>query len=144
MTPVEAVFLALALAPWLPRPRRWPWIGAAPLVAFVAALAWERFAGGTSGWVADYGPLVIALAVAMVVSLPALRFAPLALLLAVPDYPEITTALVAAVTWTLGLWLIDGLEERLHSSGPAQLRGAPLRLVVTAALYLALQPLFFV
>ena len=130
MTPQDAVFLALAAALFVERPRGWQFICLAPVIA----------------WGAGELPLgdLRALVVALVVGLPALRFAPVALLLALPEYPDLVSATISASTWLASLCVVDAMRGRLDTEAiPSRLRGAPIRLLTVGILYYVLLPVFY-
>ena len=130
MTPQDAVFLAIAAALFLERPKTGYVLCLAPLVA----------------WGARYLPLgdFHTLVVALVVCLPAPGYAPVALLLVLPEYVQFTDALVAAVVWLTGISLMDSLEIRWRDEViPAILHGAPIRLLSVGILYYLFLPVFY-
>ncbi|RKZ87221.1 MAG: hypothetical protein DRR19_13920 [Candidatus Parabeggiatoa sp. nov. 1] len=130
MTPQDAVFLAIAAALLIERPKYWQIVCLAPLVA----------------WGLSELPLgnLHALLVAVIVCLPVLRFAPVALLLALPNYVGVYDALIAATVWFAGLWLVDSMAKRLSDNIiPRPLRGAPIRLLTVGILYYILLPVFY-
>ncbi|HJO38015.1 MAG: hypothetical protein QGG24_06445 [Vicinamibacterales bacterium] len=130
LSPHDAVFLALAATLFVERAARWPWVTVVPLVAWLVALA---PLGG-------FGLSTLAL----VVCLPSPRFAPVAFLLALPEYASVMDALVAGTTWLGATSLLDTLESRLSASTvPERLRGAPVRLLTVGVLYYVFQPVFY-
>ncbi len=130
MTPQDAVFLAIAAALLIERPRYWRLACLAPLVAW-----------GAKGLpLGDFHHLVVAL----IVCLPMLRVAPVALLLSLPDYRDAASAVITATVWLGVLVLIESMEERLSGNAiPDPLNGAPIRLLTVGVLYYALLPVFY-
>jgi hypothetical protein len=130
MRPYDAVFLAVALGLFLTRPRRW-WLAAlAPAIALAAhELPLDRFATP-----------VAAIAACLLVP----RYAPVALVLAIPIYEGPADVLRAALLWLAVSALMEGLEDRLNNEVlPSQTRLMSARLVSVAVLYYTLLPVVF-
>ncbi len=130
MTPQDAVFLAIAAALLLERPKYW-WLAClAPLVAW----------GAIGLPLGGFHHLVVAL----IVCLPMLRFAPVTLLLSLPDYRDITSAAITVAVWLGALVLFESMDERFNGNTiPGPLNGAPIRLLTIGILYYVLLPVFY-
>jgi hypothetical protein len=129
MTPYDAAFVALIASRCLDRPKRWWLILLVPLLAY--GIGWCEPLGRFEA------PLTALFAVALVP-----RWAPVSLLLAVPEYGTLAQCFWVALTW-LGLdVLFDVALERLRDEAIApRLRGWPIRLLILGVLYYTLQPL---
>jgi hypothetical protein len=129
MSPYDAVFIALLASRCLNRPQRWWLVVLAPLLAYVIG-SYEPL-----GRLAD--PLTALLAVAL-----APRWAPVGLLLVVPEYSSLTESIVVALAWLLLDRLFDTLLVRLREDAVTpRLRGWPIQLLVIGVLYYTLLPL---
>ncbi|MDP6372181.1 MAG: hypothetical protein QF634_06690 [Vicinamibacterales bacterium] len=130
LSPHDAVFLALAATFFVERSAWWWWVTAVPVVAWLAALA-------------PLGGFGLA-TLALVVCLPSPRFAPVAFLLALPDYASVLDAVVAGAAWLGATLLLDTFERRLSAPAvPERLRGVPARLLTVGVLYYVFQPVFY-
>ncbi len=128
MTPYDAVFVALVASRCLDRPNRWWLVLLAPLLGYGMG-CWEpldRFAA----------PLTALAALAL-----APRWAPVSLLLVVPDYGTLAECVGTAATWLALDLLFDILLVRLREETIAlRLRGWPVRLLLLGVLYYTLLP----
>jgi hypothetical protein len=129
MSPYDAVFVALLASRCLNRPQRWWLVVLAPLLAYII---------GSYAPLDRLGdPLTALLAVAL-----APRWAPVGLLLVVPEYSSLTESIVAALAWLLLDRLFDTLLVRLREDAVTpRLRGWPIQLLVIGVLYYTLLPL---
>ena len=128
--PYDAVFLAVALGLFLTQPRRW-W-----LAAFAPAIALATH------WIAIGGFATPVAVIAACLLVP--RYAPAAIVLAIPIYEGPTDVLGTAVLWLVVSVLIKGLEERISDGvldSPARRTSA--RLLSVVILYYTLQPVMF-
>ncbi len=126
----DAVFVAAAVTLVSDRRGRLGWVALVPLIAAAAALA----------PLGDHRYLIAPL-VALVATLPPVRAAAPALVLAAPAYGSLRAALLAAALFLVTVWLADGLDRRVEQRGAApSWRGAPARFLVLAVLYAALLP----
>lgn len=130
MSSYDAVFLSVAASLFFERSRARFLAALVPLAAFAL----------------EFAPLgdfrAPAAALAAVALCP--RAAPVALLLAVPRYASFAEALRTALAWPAAVVLFESVESRLEEGAiPWRLRGAPVRLVVCAALYYVLHPVAF-
>lgn len=132
MVPASAVCAALAVSALFPkeRSRRWQ------LAALVPVLAWAI------QHLVALPPFAVPLAVGLVVCARAPRLAPAVFLLALPAYPDLASALVAAAVWLVGGALVDGWRRRLDDESNPR-RSAVLRVLVVGCIYYALGPLFY-
>jgi hypothetical protein len=129
MSPYDAIFMALLASRCLNRPERWWLVVLAPLVACIVGNYQPL------GRLAD--PLTALLAVAL-----APRWAPVALLLVIPEYNSLSHSLGTALTWLLLDTLLDSLLARLREDAITPwLRGWPIQLLVIGILYYTLLPL---
>lgn len=130
MRPFDAVFLALAAGLFLERPKRWWLVALAPLVAFAAgSVPFEQFER----------PIA-----ALVACLLAPRFAPVALLLALPEYHGLFDAVRAALLWIAATAILDGLKRRFDVEAmPPRMRGKPIELLSAGILYYVLLPVAY-
>ena len=124
------MFLAIAAATLLDRPKWW-WLAAlAPLIAFGVSLA-------------PIGRFQIPVA-ALAACLVSPRCAAVALLLAIPEYEGLFDAVRATVLWMTGTLIMDGLARHFEEEDlPGRFRGAPVRLLACGVLYYALSPLSY-
>ncbi|MCK6554337.1 hypothetical protein L6Q96_07095 [Candidatus Binatia bacterium] len=133
MTAYDLVFLAVAVAVSIgPGPGRW-------VAVLAPAIAW---AGAIGPWPAGLGfPLAAGLIV-----LAAPRVAPVALVLAVPEYEGVGEVLRAMALWVAATALVDAIVERLQFGDEVavRLQGVPMGLAACAIVYFALQPLAYV
>ena len=130
MRPYDAVFLAVALGLFFERPKWW-WLAAlAPAIALAAhALPLGRLA-------------TPAAVVAACLLVP--RYAPVALVLAIPVYAGPLDALRAAVVWLVVSALMEGLEDRFAEElDSSQVRLMSARLLSVVVLYFTLLPVKF-
>jgi hypothetical protein len=130
MKPYDAVFLAVAVGLFLTRPRWW-WLAA---LAPAFALATHEMPLGR------FATPVTALVVCLLVP----RFAPVALVLAVPVYEDPLDGFRAALLWLTVSALVTGLEDRIGEeilSSPVRLMSA--QLLSVAVLYYTLLPIRF-
>lgn len=130
MTPYDAVFLAVAMGLFLTRPRWW-WLAAmAPAVAFAAhGMPLGRFATP-----------VAAIAACLLVP----RYAPVALVLAIPIYEHPLDVFRAALLWLTVSALMEGLEDCFADEIlPSRVRRMSARLLSVAVLYYTLLPVVF-
>jgi hypothetical protein len=130
MKPYDAVFLAVAVGLFLTRPRWW-WLAAlAPAVALAAHwMPLGRFATPVA-------------AIAACVLVP--RYAPVALVLAIPIYQDPLDVLRAALLWLAVSALMEGLEDRfVDEILPSRVRRMSARLLSVAVLYYTLLPVMF-
>ncbi len=131
MSSYDAMFLAVAAGLFSRRPKRWWLVGLAPVIAFASGLA-------------PIGEFQIPVA-ALIACVVAPRFAAPALLMVLPAYASLATALVTGAVW-LGLMVLVGdlAERRLDADTvPAVVRGTPARLFALAVLYYTLYPVMF-
>ena len=135
MRPFDAIFLAVAAGLFLQRPKNWWLIALAPLAAWVAGnaqvygLSLQQFEA----------PVV-----ALVVCLLSPRFAPVALLLALPEYQDLFDAVRAAALWIAATAILDGLKDRFDAEAlPPQMRGKPIELLSVGILYYAMLPVAY-
>ncbi len=135
MRPFDAIFLALAASLFLQRPRHWWLVALAPLVAWVAGnvqiydLSLQQFEAP-----------VVALAVCLL----APRYAPVALLLALPEYQGLFDAARAAALWIAATAILDSLKDRFDAEAlPPRMRGRPIELLSIGILYYTLLPVAY-
>jgi hypothetical protein len=130
LKPYDAVFLAVAMGLFLTRPRWWWLASLAPAAALVAHwMPLGRFA-------------TPAAAIAACLLVP--RYAPVALVLAIPIYQDPLDVLRAALIWLAVSALMEGLEDRLADeilSSP--MRRLSAQLLSVAVLYYTLLPVMF-
>ncbi len=130
MRPFDAVFLALATALFIERPKRWWLVTLAPLVALAAGSV-------------ELGPWEMPV-VALVACLLAPRFAPVALLLALPVYQGPFDAVRAAVLWIAVTAILETLKDRWDEEAlPQRMRGFPIELLSIGILYYVLLPVAY-
>jgi hypothetical protein len=129
MNPYDAVFIALLASRCLNRPQHWWLVVLAPLLACVIG-SYEPL-----GRLAD--PLTALLAVAL-----APRWAPVGLLLVLPEYSSLSQAIAAALAWLVLDTLFGSLLVRLREeSVMPRLRGWPIQLLIIGILYYTFLPL---
>jgi len=130
MSPYDAVFLALAVGLFLGRPR-WRWLVAlAPFVAIAAGYA----------SLGDFEKPVAAVLVCMLSP----RFAPAAILLAIPVYPDLVSGLSTAVLWLAATAILAGLDDRFDDEIlPKPMRGVGVRLLTVGIFYYTFMPVLF-
>jgi hypothetical protein len=129
VTPFDAVFMALLASRCLDRPKRWWLVVLAPLLAYGIGECESlgRFAQ----------PLMAMASLAL-----APRWAPVSLLLVLPNYESLSQSLVTAATWLCLDFLFESLLARLQDQAiTPRLRGWPIRLLILGTLYYALFPL---
>ena len=130
MQPYDAAFLAVAVGLLFTRPRFW-WLAAlAPTVALIAYwLPLGRFAT----------PVAAATACLLVP-----RYAPVALVLAIPVYEGPLDVLRAALLWLAVSVLMDGLADRIVDEGTSsRTRQLSAQLLSVVVLYYTLLPVKF-
>ncbi len=132
MTPYDAIFLALLASRCINRPERWWLVVLAPLLAFMVG-SFEPLGRLTE-------PLTALIAVAL-----APRWAPVGLLLVVPEYNNLTESIVAAAAWFLLDALFSSLLKRVHEDAVTpRLRGWPIQLLILGVLYYSFLPLVWI
>jgi len=130
MRPYDAVFLAVALGLFLKRPRLWWLAGLAPAVALAA----HRI---------PLGPFATPVAV-IAACLLVPRYAPVALVLAIPIYEGPWDVFCTVVLWFAVSALMEGLEDRFAEEVLlSRVRLVSARLLSVAVLYYTLQPVVF-
>ena len=130
MRSYDAVFLAVAIGLFLTRPRWW-WLAAlAPAIALAAhGMPVGRFAT----------PVAVIAACLLVP-----RYAPVALVLAIPIYEDPWDIFRAALLWFAVSALMEGLEDRfVDEILPSRVRLMSVRLLSIAVLYYTLLPVEF-
>ncbi len=130
MRSYDAVFLAVAIGLFLTRPRWW-WLAAlAPAIALAAhGMPVDRFAT----------PVAVIAACLLVP-----RYAPVALVLAIPIYEDPWDVFRAALLWFAVSALMEGLEDRfMDEILPSRVRLMSVRLLSIAVLYYTLLPVAF-
>lgn len=128
MTPYDAVFVALVASRCLDRPNRWWLVLLAPLLGYGFG-CWEAL-----------NPFAAPLAALAALAL-APRWAPVSLLLVVPDYETLAECVGTAAIWLALDGLFDILLVRLREEAIApRLRGWPIRLLILGVLYYTLLP----
>jgi hypothetical protein len=129
MSPYDAVFMALLASRCINRPQYWWLVVLAPLVAWLIG-SYEPL-----GRLAD--PLTALLAVAL-----APRWAPVGLLLVIPEYSSLSQGIAAALAWLVLDTLLGSLLVRLQEkSVTPRLRGWPIQLLIIGILYYTFLPL---
>ena len=130
MTQYDAVFLAVVVGLFLTRPWRWWLASLAPAVALVAhSIPLGRFATPVA---------------ALVACLLVPRYAPVALVLAIPVYETPLDVFSAALLWLVVSGLMWGLEERfVDGIQPSGVRHMSAQLMSVVVLYFTLQPVMF-
>jgi hypothetical protein len=129
MSPYDAVFMALLASRCLNRPQYWWLVVLAPLVAWLIG-SYEPL-----GRLAD--PLTALLAVAL-----APRWAPVGLLLVIPEYHSLSQGIVTALAWLVLDTLFSSLLVRLREESlTPRLRGWPIQLLIIGILYYTFLPL---
>ncbi len=129
MSPYDAVFVALLASRCLNRPQHWWLVLLAPLLAYMIG-SYEPL-----GRLAD--PLTALLAIAITP-----RWAPVGLLLVIPDYSSLTNCIGAALAWLALDVIFDNLLVRIREEAiTPRLRGWPIQLLIIGILYYALLPL---
>jgi hypothetical protein len=124
------VFLAVALGLFLKRPRSWWLAGLAPAVALAA----HRL---------SLGPFATPIAV-IAACLLVPRYAPVALVLAIPIYKGPWDVFCTVVLWFAVSALMEGLEDRFTDEVvPSRVRLLSVRLLSVAVLYYTLLPVMF-
>ena len=132
MTPYDAIFLALLASRCLNRPERWWLVVLAPLLA-LAIGSFEPLGRLTE-------PLTALFAVAL-----APRWAPVGLLLVIPEYNSFTESVVAAAAWFLLDALFSSLLKRVREDAVTpRLRGWPIQLLILGVLYYSFLPLVWI
>ena len=129
MSPYDAIFIALLASRCLNRPQYWWLVVLAPVLAYMIGSfeALDRLAH----------PLTALLAVAL-----APRWAPIGLLLVIPEYNSLLESVGTALAWLLLDRFFDTLLIRLREDAvPYRLRGWPIQLLVIGVLYYTLLPL---
>ncbi len=130
MKPYDAVFLAVAVGLFLPRPRWWWLVALTPAIALGAHwLPLGRYAT----------PLA-----AIAACLLAPRYAPVAVVLAIPVYGNPAGVFLAATLWLVVSVLSEGLTDRLEEVvASSHTRHMSLRLLSIVVLYFTLLPVKF-
>ncbi len=130
MKPYDAVFLAVAVGLFLSRPRWWWLVALTPAV--VLAAHWMPL-----------GRLATPVA-AIAACLLAPRYAPVAVVLAIPVYASPPGAFLAATLWLVVSILVEGTTDRLDEvASSSQMRRMSLRLLSIVVLYFTLLPVKF-
>ena len=134
LRPYDAVFLAVAVGLFITRPRLW-WLAAlAPAIALTSyGIDLGRFAT----------PIGAAAACLIVP-----RYAPVALVLAIPIYKDPLDVITAALLWLAVTALMEGLDNRLveksvEKTPSTQVRRYAAQLLSVAVLYFTLAPVAF-
>ncbi len=130
MRPYDAVFLAIAAGILIERPRLW-WLAVfAPLVSMAAHAM-------------PLGSIAIPIA-AVAAALLVPRFAPVAILLALPTYRDTSEMLQAMILWMVVSALIIGLEDRIvDETRRSPARNLAAGLLCVAVLYFSILPVTF-
>jgi hypothetical protein len=130
MRPYDAVFLAVALGLFLTKPRWWRLVALAPVVALAAHwLPLGRFATP-----------IAAIAACLIVP----RYAPVALVLALPVYEDPLSVVRATLLWLAVTTLMEGLEDHfVDETLPSPVRRMSARLLSVVVLYYTLVPVVF-
>ncbi|MCP4048065.1 MAG: hypothetical protein GY746_00895 [Gammaproteobacteria bacterium] len=132
MTPYDAIFLALLASRCINRPQQWWLVVLAPLLSFVI------------GSLEPLGRLTEPLTALFAVAL-APRWAPVGLLLVVPEYSSLTESIVAAAAWFLLDALFGSLLKRVNEDAVTpHLRGWPIQLLILGVLYYSFLPLVWI
>lgn len=130
MNPYDAVFVAVAVGLFLTRPQWW-WLAAlAPAVALAAHwMPLDRFATP-----------VAAIAACLLVP----RYAPVALVLVIPDYKGPLDVFQAVLLWLVVSTLMEGLEDRFEEKILSSwVRRMSAQLLSVVVLYYTLLPVIF-
>ena len=129
MSPYDAVFIALLASRCLNRPQRWWLVVLAPLLAFMIG-SFEPLGRLTE-------PLTALIAVAL-----APRWAPVGLLLVIPEYSSLMESITTAAAWFLLDALFGSLLTRVREDAiTPRLRGWPIQLLILGVLYYTFLPL---
>ena len=130
MKPYDAVFISIALGSFLERPRYW-WVAAVvPLIAFVAH--WLP--------IGHYAIPIAAIAAFWLVP----RYAPVAIIMAIPDYSGPSEVVKITCLWLAASLLILGLENQIEGEVlTSWTRRMAAQLLSVAVLYYTLLPVTF-
>jgi hypothetical protein len=129
MSLYDAVFIALLASRCLNRPERWWLVVLAPVLAYLIDSYMPL------GRLTDPFTALVAVALAP-------RWAPVGLLLVLPEYSGLTESIGAAAAWLLLDTLYSTLLVKLREDAVTpRLRGWPIQLLIIGILYYTFLPL---